>query len=101
MSLATLTHGEGSPIVLLHGWGMNAGVWMPILPQLAAGWQVTLVELPGHGESEAVEGDINDWAGAVLEIAPHGAVWLGWSLGAIVTLAAATQAPERIRALIL
>ena len=101
MSLAIMTHGEGRPIVLLHGWGMNAGVWMPILPQLAAGWQVTLVELPGHGESEALEGDINDWAGAVLDIAPHGAVWLGWSLGAIVTLAAAIQAPERIRALIL
>ena len=101
MTLATLTHGEGRPIVLLHGWGMNAGVWMPILPQLAAGWQVILVELPGHGESEAVDGDIDDWAAAVLDMIPNGAVWLGWSLGAIVTLAAATQAPERIRALIL
>jgi pimeloyl-[acyl-carrier protein] methyl ester esterase len=71
MSLATLTFGKGSPLVLLHGWGMNAGVWMPLLPRLAQGWQVILVELPGHGESEPVEGDIDDWAGALLDVVPH------------------------------
>lgn len=101
MSLATMTYGKGRPIVLLHGWGMNAGVWMPLLPRLVEQWQVILVELPGHGESEPVEGDIDDWAGALLDVVPQGAVWLGWSLGAITTLAAATLAPERIRALIL
>ena len=101
MSLATMTYGKGRPIVLLHGWGMNAGVWMPLLPRLMEQWQVILVELPGHGESEHVEGDIDDWAGALLDVVPQGAVWLGWSLGAITTLAAATLAPERIRALIL
>jgi pimeloyl-[acyl-carrier protein] methyl ester esterase len=101
MSLATLTYGEGRSIVLLHGWGMNAGVWMPLLPQLAKRWQVILVELPGHGESKAVEGDIDAWAGALLDVVPQDAVWLGWSLGAIAALAAATLAPERISALIL
>jgi pimeloyl-[acyl-carrier protein] methyl ester esterase len=101
MSLATFTHGKGEPLVLLHGWGMNAGVWMPLLPRLEKGWQVILVELPGHGESESVAGDIDDWARALLAVVPQGAVWLGWSLGAITTLAAATLAPDRIKALIL
>ncbi|MGD9094426.1 MAG: pimeloyl-ACP methyl ester esterase BioH [Chromatiales bacterium] len=101
MSLATLTYGQGSPLVLLHGWGMNAGVWMPLVPRLVEGWQVILAELPGHGESTPLDGDIDDWAGALLDVVPHGAVWLGWSLGAMTTLAAATLAPERVRALIL
>jgi len=101
MSLATITKGDGRPVVLLHGWGMNAGVWEPLLPRLVGGWQVILVELPGHGESDHVDGDIDDWAGALLDVVPQDAVWLGWSLGATATLAAATLAPERIRALIL
>ena len=101
MSLATLTVGSGAPLVMVHGWGMNAGVWMPFLPHLENRWQVTLIELPGHGESDPVDGDIHDWAAACLDAAPRHATWLGWSLGAMVTLAAATRAPHRIDGLLL
>lgn len=101
MSLATLTSGKGRPLVLLHGWGMNAGVWLPLLPRLEKSWQVTLVELPGHGESFPVDGDIHDWAQACLDSVPANATWLGWSLGAMVTLAAAVAAPDRIEKAVL
>ena len=101
MTLASITQGQGRPLVLLHGWGMNAGVWLPLLPRLEAHWRVTMIELPGHGESHLIEGDIHDWAGAVLDTAPSNAIWLGWSLGAMVTLAAAAAAPERFEALVL
>ena len=101
MSLATLTHGEGKPLVLVHGWGMHAGVWMPLLPRLEKRWRVTMIELPGHGESDFIQGDVHDWARALLESAPETATWLGWSLGAMVSLAAAAEAPERFEALVL
>ena len=92
MTLASITQGQGRPLVLLHGWGMNAGVWLPLLPRLEAHWRVTMIELPGHGESHLIEGDIHDWAGAVLDTAPSNAIWLGWSLGAMVALALARRA---------
>lgn len=101
MSLASLTHGEGKPLVLVHGWGMHAGVWMPLLPRLEKRWRVTMIELPGHGESDFLRGDVHDWARALLESAPENATWLGWSLGAMVSLAAAATAPERFEALVL
>jgi pimeloyl-[acyl-carrier protein] methyl ester esterase len=101
MSLASCTHGEGRPLVLLHGWGMNAGVWMSLLPRLRSQWRVTMIELPGHGESDFVDGDIHDWARDVLAAAPPAATWLGWSLGAMVGLAAAAASPERVEALVL
>ena len=101
MSLASLTHGEGKPLVLVHGWGMHAGVWMPLLPRLEKRWRVTMIELPGHGESDFLQGDVHDWGRALLESAPESATWLGWSLGAMVSLAAAATAPERFEALVL
>ena len=101
MSLASLTHGEGKPLVLVHGWGMHAGVWMPLLPRLEKRWRVTMIELPGHGESDFLQGDVHEWARALLESAPESATWLGWSLGAMVSLAAAVTAPERFDALVL
>ena len=101
MSLASLTHGEGKPLVLVHGWGMHAGVWMPLLPRLEKRWRVTMIELPGHGESDFLEGDVHEWARALLKSAPESATWLGWSLGAMVSLAAAATAPERFEALVL
>lgn len=101
MSLASLTHGEGKPLVLVHGWGMHAGVWMPLLPRLEKRWRVTMIELPGHGESDFLQGDVHEWARALLESAPESATWLGWSLGAMVSLAAAATAPERFEALVL
>jgi pimeloyl-[acyl-carrier protein] methyl ester esterase len=37
----------------------------------------------------------------VLEAAPAGAIWLGWSLGGLVALRAALDAPGKLRALVL
>jgi pimeloyl-[acyl-carrier protein] methyl ester esterase len=71
------------------------------LPRLEKRWRVTMIELPGHGESDFLQGDVHEWARALLESAPESATWLGWSLGAMVSLAAAVTAPERFDALVL
>jgi len=96
------TAGTGTDLVLLHGWGMNAGVWQPLLEDLAARHRVTALELPGHGASpfDPSRSTLRDWAAACLDVAPPEAAWVGWSLGAQVALQAALDVPERVRALV-
>ena len=96
------TVGQGPEIVLLHGWGMNAGVWEPFLP-LLHDYQVTLVELPGHGNSPWNDSDVTlqHWVQKVLDVAPERATWCGWSLGGQVAQLAAMQEPDRVSALVL
>lgn len=99
------TLGEGSDVVMLHGWGMHSGILREAAERLAENFRVTLVDLPGHGRSgppaseEAFE--LGGLAEALLEVVPEGAVWLGWSLGGMVAMAAAAVAPERIAGLVL
>lgn len=101
MSLWHATGGVGPDLVLLHGWGMNSAVWAPLLPALEARWRVTRIELPGHGESSPLGGGLEAWADACLAVAPEQASWLGWSLGGLVSMAAAKRAPERLHQLCL
>lgn len=95
--------GSGPELVLLHGWGMNSAVWEDMVTVLATKFQVRCIDLPGHGYSHWNNTDLNitDWATECLKIAAPKAIWLGWSLGGSVALAAALQAPERLRAIIL
>ncbi|MGD2118803.1 MAG: pimeloyl-ACP methyl ester esterase BioH [Chromatiales bacterium] len=103
MKLWSQTSGNGPALVLLHGWGMNAAVWQPLLAELESTYSVTRIELPGHGHSaySASEQSLTDWAEAALEAAPADAIWLGWSLGGLVALQAALLAPQSMRALLL
>ena len=43
--------GSGTPLVLVHGWGMHGGMWGEIPKRLAAHFRVLAVDLPGHGHS--------------------------------------------------
>jgi pimeloyl-ACP methyl ester carboxylesterase len=46
------TAGEGSPLLLLHGFGMNAAQWEPQWPAFATRCQVFRIDLRAHGRSE-------------------------------------------------
>ena len=95
------------PLVLLHGWGMNAGVWAGLPAALSERFAPVPVDLPGHGGApfSPEQWSLDHWARACLDQAavqaPERAVWLGWSLGGLVALQAARLAPERIGALVL
>lgn len=93
--------GVGPDLVLLHGWGMNAAVWEPLLPGLCERYRVTRLELPGHGASEPLGTGLDDWANACLAVAPPQAAWVGWSLGGLLAQRAALLAPQRVTRLCL
>jgi len=94
--------GDGPELVLLHGWGMHSGIWGDWLGHLQRYFRVTAVDLPGHGNSPfRGQRELGEWAAAVLDVAPSRAWWVGWSLGGLVALAAADQAPDRFSGLLL
>ncbi|MGH8361794.1 MAG: pimeloyl-ACP methyl ester esterase BioH [Gammaproteobacteria bacterium] len=102
-TLHTETLGQGADVYLVHGWALHGGVWDKLMTELAHGWRVTRVDLPGHGRSRAVPmpATLPELASLLVHAAPRSAVWLGWSLGGLVALQAALDFPERVRTLIL
>jgi len=49
------TFGQGKPIVLVHGWAMHTGIWREFAQCVAQNYQVTCIDLPGHGRSEKID----------------------------------------------
>ncbi|MGF1738011.1 pimeloyl-ACP methyl ester esterase BioH [Photobacterium satsumensis] len=95
------TRGQGSDLLLIHGWGMNGAVWQQVLPALAQHYRVHVVDLPGYGHSQhRSAADVDEIARMLLDQAPEQATWLGWSLGGLVATTAALQAPERVQQLV-
>ncbi len=44
-------HGQGYPLVLLHGFTMSHEMWLPWVDDLSKDYQVILADLRGHGHS--------------------------------------------------
>jgi pimeloyl-ACP methyl ester carboxylesterase len=46
-------HGNGPPLILLHGWAMDRRIWAPQIDALAARFQLILPDRRGFGRSTA------------------------------------------------
>lgn len=102
MSCFIETMGQGKPLVLLHGWGMNSAVWERITKRLSAKFCLYLVDLPGMGQSRAVYPyHLHRLADAIAEEIPGVSTILGWSLGGLVAQQIALNQPDRVEKLIL
>ena len=95
--------GQGPDLVLLHGWGLHAGVWESLRAPLARRYRLHLVDLPGYGRSRDIDppATTEELAAALVQQTPAGAIWLGWSLGAQIALLAAHRSPEHVHRLVL
>lgn len=90
-------------LVLLHGWGFSAAVWEPVRVALPAGIAVHAPDLPGHGRAGRGERlhDAEAVAARLIDELPARVkhpVWVGWSLGGLVALAASRlwSGPQRL-----
>lgn len=92
--------GDGSPLVLLHGWAMHGGVFAALVERLRERYQLHVVDLPGHGHSRdsSVPLALDACAAAIAALVPV-APWCGWSLGGLFALHAAATLPARVPAL--
>ncbi len=101
MSLYMKAHGHGPvPMVLLHGWAMHGGVLAPLVEALKEQCTMYVIDLPGHGYSRdgGLSLEPRACADAIARITPP-AIWLGWSLGGTIALAAALAMPTQVRGL--
>jgi pimeloyl-ACP methyl ester carboxylesterase len=100
-------HGEGEPLLLLHGGLGTIDMFAPILPILAARRQVIGVDLHGHGRTplgnrELSHVDMADDLAIILDRLGYDQVdVLGYSLGGGVAFRLAVQHPGRVRRLVL
>lgn len=94
--------GQGPALVLIHGWGLNGGVWDQVQQQLCKSYTIYCVDLPGFGFSNEcdVSADIKEWASSVAKVIEEPAVWIGWSLGGLVAMQAAISFPKQVSGLI-
>lgn len=99
-------HGEGEPLVLLHGGSATVESWSMQVPALANHYRVYVPERRGHGRTPDVAGAITyevmaDDTAAFLDVLGSGAAHLvGWSDGAVVGLLVAMRHLELVRKLV-
>jgi pimeloyl-[acyl-carrier protein] methyl ester esterase len=95
--------GEGTDAVLVHGWGFQGSVWEEIARALSAELRVWSIDLPGFGRSRMLGGPytLEALGHALAAAAPSRAIWIGWSLGALLCLSLAIRYPERVSRLAL
>lgn len=101
-SLSFREAGQGTPVVLIHGVGLQSAAWGPQIKALSTAHRVIAPDMPGHGGSSPLP------AGATL---PDFVTWLvramdalglekanlaGHSMGALITLGFAATYPERV-----
>jgi 3-oxoadipate enol-lactonase/4-carboxymuconolactone decarboxylase len=94
-------------LVLLTSIGTDMSLYEPVVPLLTPDFRVLRIDTRGHGASDAPAGDYSldllaDDVLAVMDAAGVAkAAICGTSLGAMIAMALAPRAPERISALVL
>ena len=101
------THGEGRPMILLHGGLVSGEMFGPILPALAENHRVIAVDLQGHGRTADIDRplDIRLMADDIAALIDHLGLdrpdVVGYSLGGGVAFFTAVNHPEKVGKLVM
>jgi pimeloyl-ACP methyl ester carboxylesterase len=103
-------HGDGPTVLLSHGYSATTAMWQgQIEPLTAAGYQVVVWDMRGHGQTDAPDDEslyseeltVADMAALLDAVGADDAVIGGLSLGGYMSLAFNIAHPSRVRALML
>lgn len=97
-------HGEGEPVVLLHGAFMTiTNNWNGWIDELAKSRKVIAVEMQGHGRTADIARDMSyenfadDVAGLLDHLKIPQADLIGFSMGGTVAMQCAIRHPDKVR----
>lgn len=91
---------EKTPIILLHGWGMNRRIWLELLPLLPD--EITnrmeCLDLPGYGDNRVKLKNydlknLTDWLAQQIN---QPSIVIGWSLGGLLAQNLAFHYPGKV-----
>ena len=100
-------HGEGEPIIFLHGWLDDCTVWNPQVEPLIKKRKVISYDHRGHGRSDkpdcvySVEVLANDLYDLMQELDIEESVIVGHSLGGMAALTFSLNHPDKISRLVI
>ena len=93
-------HGDGAPLILIHGGLLSSSQWEPVVPEIADGFRVITPNSRGHGRSTNPPEELSyaliadDVAALIAALAPQGPVVGGWSDGDRWLWSSARVTPE-------
>ncbi len=96
--------GQGTPLVLIHGWSLNLRMWDPQVSALSRRFQLIRYDRRGFGKSSGSEDgswDAADLNALLDQLGVRKAHIVGMSQGARVALQLARTYPDRVLSLIL
>ncbi len=100
-------HGEGDPLVLLHGLTMTHEMWSAWINELSEGYKVISIDMRGHGRSTNPKGEFTHKQSAsdIYGLLDHLRIdefnAMGWSSGAMTLMHMVTSDPSRFQSLVL
>jgi 3-oxoadipate enol-lactonase len=109
INFAYETSGRGKPLVLVHGWGAESGMYAEQMEAFSRHYTVIVYDQRGHGKSTklprtddyAIDRFAEDLA-SILDVLGYARVrLLGHSMGGNVALSFALGYPERVEKLVL
>jgi len=107
LKIFTRIAGEGSPFLILHGWGRGLTSWTHIQDELSKHFKVVVLDLPGFGKSDVpkevwnMDSYIQFILDFIKKININDFYLLGHSFGGNLAIKLSTQSPDKIRKLIL
>ncbi|WP_137934995.1 alpha/beta fold hydrolase [Mesorhizobium comanense] len=98
--------GAGTPVLFIHGVGMNAAIWQPQIERMTDRFDVVAIDMLGHGQSPLPpqHPELADYADQAVRLLDHLGLdkvfVVGHSMGALVAQELALRAPGRVRRIV-
>lgn len=98
--------GAGTPVLFIHGVGMNAAIWQPQIESMADRFDVIAIDMLGHGLSPLPPQypELADYADQAVRLLDHLGLdkvsVVGHSMGALVAQELALRAPGRVHRIV-
>jgi 3-oxoadipate enol-lactonase len=105
--IAWESSGTGDPVLLLHGLGGGLVDWEPQIGPLSARYRVIRLDVRGHGSSDKPKGryEVEEFTSDALAVLRAAGVErahiVGLSMGGMIALQMALDAPAAVRSLVL